>query len=334
MSSKRIVAKEWKRKRNQQRLIFKLSALAVCLLIVAGISFLVWDSWSRSFVMTFEGNRISTNEARYFHMGGIMGTPQEHAVDELATFLLLEQAAQRHGVALTAQEREEIAEEVEGTRGFLNMFGVNIDRLSDERMTDFLSQDLITERLADIYAAHIEVDEEELDNAFFSYTIFQRHEFVEMDLIVFEAATMDTAMAAFDELIATASIEEMEEIILRHTIFGEQALDVELDSLDIPGMEVQRLSLGQLAMDHTINPSIIMGLAGLQEGQVFEPVMIGESIVVFVAESVTEPPMDELEADFRSSFISDRRIEAFTDVVQEWRENADIQLNQRGINSI
>jgi hypothetical protein len=55
---------------------------------------------------------------------------------------------------------------------------------------------------------------------------------------------------------------------------------------------------------------------------------------VFVAESVTEPPADQLEEDFRRSYISDLRIQSFLGTLAEWREEADIQFNQRGINGL
>ena len=333
MSSKRAAAREWKRKRNQQKMVFRLSVAAVCLIILLGIGYLALDSFNRSFVMTFNGNRIPVAEAQFFFMGGIMGTPREQATADLSMFLLMEEAAARHNVGLTAEERQDLMDEVEERRGLADMFGVSLSRLSDARMADLIGMDTIVNRLAEIYGGHIEVDEEEMTNAFFSFTIFNRDDFIEMDLLIHESMTMDDAVAAFATM-QDASMEEINEIIIENMILNMQLDGVELDETEIAELEVPSLTIQQLASDQSINPGIIMDLANLMEGDVSTPVEIGGRFYVFVVESLTEPPMDEVEADFRERFTQMQRIEAFEEVALEWREAADIQINQRGLDSL
>jgi len=332
MSSKRAVAREWKRKKNQQKLIFRLSVAAVCLLILLGIGYLAFDSFNRSFVMTFEGNRIPTAEAQFFHMGGIMGTPREQAAADLSMFLLMEQAAARHNVGLTSEERQELMEEVQGTRDFLDMFDVSISRLSDTRVAELMGMDIIVNRLAEIYGANVEIDEEELVNALFNHSIFNRHEFIEMDLLIHESSTMDDALAAFAAMQEAENMEEINEIILENATLRAQVTGI--DEVDIEDIEVPRLTIQQLASDQSINPGIIMDLSNLFEGDISTPFEIGGFFYVFVVESMTEPPTEEVEAEFRDSFIQAQRLAAFEEIALEWREAADIQINQRGLDSL
>ena len=334
MSSKRAAAKEWKRKRNQQKMVFRLSVAAICLVILMGIGYLAWDSFNRSYVMTFNGNRIPTAEAQFFFMGGIMGTPREQAAADLSMFLLMEEAATRHNVGLTAEERQELSGEVQETRDFFDMFGVSISRLSDTRITELMGMDLMVNRLAEIYGADVEIDEEEIVNALFNYTIFNRHEFIEMDLLIHESSTMEDAINAFGTMQEADSMEEINEIILENIALRRQITGIEPDENEDTEVEMPRLTIQQLASDQSINPGIIMDLAGLFEGDVSSPVEIGGLFYVFVVESMTEPPMEEVEADFRERFAHHQRVSAFEEIALEWREAADIEINQRGLDSL
>jgi len=330
MSSKRAAAREWKRKRNQQKMVFRLSVAAVCLVILLGIGYLAFDSFNRSFVMTFEGRRIPTQEAQFFFMGGIMGTPREQATVDLTMFLLLEEAAARHNVGLTTEERQDLLAEVDGTRDFLNMFGVSLSRLSDARVAELMGMDILVERLAEIYAGDIEIDEEEFTSAFFSYSIFNRHEFVDMNLLIHESYTMDDAVLAFAAMQEAASAEEINQIIINNVITRGLITDEE----EIATIEAPMLTIQQLGQEPNIDPNIIMELVSLAEGDISMPFEVEGFFYVFVVESVTEPPMDEVEAGFRAAYIQHERISAFEEIVIEWRDAADVRHNQRGIDSL
>ena len=331
MSSKRVAAREWKRKRNQRKMIIKLAALAVCLVIVAGLGYLGWDSWSRSTVMTFNGHRIPTSDAQFFYMGGITGMPKEQAAEDLVTYLLIEEAAARNNVSLTAEDRAELADDVDGTRNFFDMFGISIPRVSDDRLADFIGQELLIERLAAIYVPNVEIDDDEFSTAFFNYQIFHRHEFVDMDLMFFETQSFESALNVRESLLAADTLEEKEEIIIIADIFGDVGEDFELHNIDIPDAEVNRITLAEISgIEHTI----LMNLASLHPGNVSDPFEIEGMIYVFVVESLSEPPLDELEVRFRDELINERRMDAFEYILSGWRDNADVQFNQRGINSI
>jgi hypothetical protein len=76
-----------------------------------------------------------------------------------------------------------------------------------------------------------------------------------------------------------------------------------------------------------------MNVASMMAGQVSEVFEIEGSYVVLVVGSVTEMPMEELREQFRENYIRQLQLGIFTEIVEGWRESADIQLNQRAINA-
>jgi len=333
MSKKRIEAKEWKRKKNQQKAIGRSIVVGICLLIVAGIGYMVWDNWNRGFIMVFEGERIPTSDLSWFFAGGMWGRPAYSAAEELANFLLIQQAAERHNVALTAEEREELLEDAEGTMQFLAMNGIPMEGVTLERMVDFMGERLLMERLMDIYAADVQVDETEFYDAFLSFTVMNRHEFVEMGFMLYESMSIEQATFVQDELQAAADLNEMEQIILR-----EMLIDGGMDMGDFGDFEpgdfavvVDRVNISELQW--SVDPMILMSLSNLMEGEVSEPFEIEGGYFIFVVESVHEPPIEEVQEQFRNDYIREIQFDIFTDIVEGWRESADIQINQRAVNA-
>jgi len=64
--NKRAKAREWKKQKRRQRLIFRLSVVGICILAVLGIAYIGWDMWSRTYVMTFNGNQYQPGSYGYF----------------------------------------------------------------------------------------------------------------------------------------------------------------------------------------------------------------------------------------------------------------------------
>jgi len=337
MSKKRIEAREWKRKKSQKKMVGRSVIAGLCLLIVAGIGFMVWDNWNRGFIMVFEGERIPTSDLSWFFAGGMWGRPADSAAEELANFLLIERAAERHNVALTAEEREELLEDAQGTMEFLDMQGVPMQGVTLERMVDFMGEQLLTERLMDIYAPDVEVDETEFLNDFLSFTITNRHEFVQMNFMLLESHSFEEATLAQDELQAASSLEEMEQIIIQNMLFGAGGgIDLgdlgDFGDIDIGfDMDADRVALSDLQW--AVDQMTMMSLSNMMEGQVSEPIEIDGGYYVFVAEFVNEPPMDEVQERFRSNYIRNMQFERFSEIVDSWRESANIQINQRAVNA-
>ena len=324
--SKRAAAREWKRKRKQQQMIFRLAVVGVCVLAVLGICYIAWDMWSRTYVMTFEGQRIGTADLRFFSAfaDGTMD-PREQALDQLTRFLVIEQAAQQHGIGLTAEEQAELADNAAEMRAMFEMFEMPLGGISDERMAAFMSMDVLSERLLDVYAPYYTVDEAAFASEAAEFVDMFRTQFVEMEFRYTFANNAIEANEIYSELFF-AEPEEYDDIIMRHM---QAATGFDPEELWVP-----TISLAELRDEFGISQSVANFLTTLAVGEISEPVQIDEdTFLILVVDFVAIPTDDEIIEIYREQYIMNARMDIFSEAMQERYEAADIQINQRGVNA-
>jgi len=317
MSSKRVAAREWKRKRKQQQQVSKLIIAAICVVVLAGIGYIGWDMWSRTYVMTFENQRIGTAYMRYFSaFNNWMGDPHEQALDNLTQFLLIEQAARRNNIVLTAEELEDAAEHQEAVREHLEMMGISVSGLSNDRLRELSYWNVFTERLIDLYSADLVIDEDDFEEAFQAFLTWSRSDFMEMDFKYHHFSNMDDAFATWGEFLAVESADEIDEIILR-------------DLHEIP-----TISLAEMRQDPTFAQVNFSSLTELGVGEFSEPIPVGEDeFFIFIVESAEMTPEEEIAEVYREEYIRDQQVQIIIDLLEQWEEAADIRINQKGVNA-
>lgn len=300
-TSKRATAREWKRKKRQQRMIGRLCAAAAILVVILGIGYIGWDMWSRTFVMTFEGQRIATSDMQFFTLfaDGTMD-PREQAMEQLTNFLLIEAAAHRNNIVLSDEEQSLAEEQAVEILELFEMFGLARPNVSDQRATEFIAMDFYSEQLMEIYTAGFTVDESAFDAALSEFLTFSRSDFIEMELRVLDAFTQEEA--------AGFVYEDFEE--------GFPA------------------TLTEIRQNQVISQWDIEYLTTLPVGYISEPIQVDEeTFFVFHVDSIEVPTDEEISDIFRESYEMHERWSMFSDVVDEWREATDIQINQRGVNA-
>jgi len=317
MSSKRVAAREWKRKRKQQQRVSKLIIAAICVVVIAGIGYIGWDMWSRTYVMTFENQRIGTAYMRYFSaFNNWMGDPHEQALDNLTQFLLIEQAARRNNIVLTAEELEDAAEHQEAVQEHLEMMGISVSGLSNDRLRELSYWNVFTERLIDLYSADLVIDEDDFEEAFQTFLTWSRSDFMEMDFKYHHFSNMDDAFATWGEFFAVESPDEIDEIILR-------------DLHEIP-----TISLAEMRQDPTFAQVNFSSLTELGVGEFSEPIPVGEDeFFIFIVESAEMTPEEEIAEVYREEYIRDQQVQIIIDLLEQWEEAADIRINQKGVNA-
>jgi hypothetical protein len=254
--------------------------------------------------------------------------PRGQALNQLIQFLLIDQAAQRNNLALTVQERSELAGEAVEMMEFYEMIGMTPPNISNERVAEFMSVEILAERLMDIYTSDLVIDEEDLEHAFLSHLLFNRADFVQMELKFIEVFAMEDSLQLVEELTA-AGPEGIDGIIMREMLANNPWMEeLEDDELEIP-----TVWLHDLRQDPEFDPMVLMQLASLEEGEVSEPMLLGHDFVIFIANSVEVPPEEEIEAVFREQFIQQQREMMFFQVLGEWHDAADIRINERGVNA-
>lgn len=327
MANKRAVAREWKRKKRQQRLISRLVVVGVCVLVAIGAGYVAWDMWSRTYVMTFEGQRIPTNDMRFLTLfsEGQMD-PRMESLERLTQFLLLDQAARRHNIALTVEERAEVEETTVEMIGLYEMFGIDVPSIPNERMVDFMGMEILAERLMDLYVPGVEIDETEFLHTFLEYLAFNRINHAEMDFRIHISDSDHAAWTTWDDLHAVDP-EEWDDVLLR-----EMSLAT---GFDIADLEVQRVTLSELREEQHFDWAVVERAFTIAEGEFSEPIQVApETWLIFIADSFYSPSDYEIQESFRERFEIHQRLMEFSGIMQSWREAADIRVNPRGINAV
>ena len=326
MSSKRVAAREWKRKRKQQKQATKLAIAGVCVLAIAIIGYIGWDLWSRTYVMTFEGQRISTADMRDFMTAGAEGVdPRAQALEGLTQFLLINQAAHQNNIALTAEDWAGIEANITQMREMYEAFGMDMPDISDERMTELMSMEILSERLMDIYTADFEIDEADFEEALIQYLTFNRADHVDMNFRYHISDSMIAARIAQDDLFAVGP-DGFDEIIIR-----DMALVTGQDEADI---EVPTITLAELRQVADISFTAVNDIISLEAGQLSDPIQLDENTyMVLIVDFVNIPADEEIEEIFLEQYTRQQRVMIFSDIVEGWREVADIRINQRGVNA-
>ena len=327
MSSKRLAAKEWKRKRNRQKLIFRMSVIGVCILALIGVGYIAWDMHSRTYVMVFEGQRIPTSDMHYFTLLDIVEErhrPASDRADHLAYFLVLNQRAQQHNLSLTYEDWHIAAANVEQMRQWGEVFGISLADISDARLHELSSMHMLINMLTELYTPDFEINEEDFLNALGSHMFFERAEFVEMDFRFHISLHLDEAESVRTELVA-ADPADIDDVLLRAMREAGMMLEGEIE-------DVERITMADMRM-MGLDQFVLMELANLQEGDISEPLEMDGVYVIFIVDSKFEPTPEVVESNFRERFTWEQRTEIFVDLLETWREEADIRMNPRGINA-
>jgi hypothetical protein len=152
-----------RQKRSKQRAF--TAFLAVAVLIMAGLlAYAIWDNIDRRTIMTFEGTNIATTDFRFFHMlQPDLEIAREESMEALIGTLAILERAERSNITLTAAQRAELLEEAAGLREQMNWQQPGaLNFISNDRIADFFSVDLLLDELMEVYVTDYEVDEAEL----------------------------------------------------------------------------------------------------------------------------------------------------------------------------
>ena len=150
-----------------------------------------------------------------------------------------------------------------------------------------------------------------------------------MEFRFVSASTWDRAYEATLELSA-AEPEDFNDIIIRHLVenFGDVLVDFEEEDFVAHTLTLEELR------EEGVARWILNDIALMEVGQVSEPVELdGHEFLVFIVDSKESIPVNLVREEFREQHILQQQYREFSALVMQWREAADIQFNERGINS-
>jgi hypothetical protein len=322
IKNRKTANKEIERQKKQRRRLAAFIAVVASCIVVAAISWVVWDVQSRGWILRFEGSRISTNELRFFLNDD---TPQgkRAALDMLIENLTLIHRAEMHGVQLTD-------EEMEMWSAWITMqMGDELHFISAERLSEFYSAGFgeVWERLLDIYIPEymVFVDEYTFEADFAEHLEESWDMYLQMDLKYLLIDDFETAEAVHAQLLAGEitfddairehnqwySEEEGITTMPLHTLIQEAMLDIEQSEA------IMQLQPGEVA-------DII------EWGAEFDML----SYLLVYAETREEPDENEIRVEFRNRHIMTERNRMMVSLVPQWVAQANYTVNQRALNNV
>lgn len=311
MSSKRAKAREWKQKQQQVRRIWIGGGIAAGVIILVLIGLFVLDLNNQGYIAVFDGKKISVEDLKFMRLFTTSEeTDKADAMDQLATFLVIEKAAKDAGVVLTAEEEAEAASYSEGILSYFSAYALDTPNLSNKRLTELMSLNFYYDRLLDINTADYVVDEADFATALADYKENKKIEYIDTQLKYLFTEDQETAEAALNAINDGMPIDEA---IATFSVYYDEAYGVELIGL----------------RDLNLDEEKVTEIMALEAGDMTGVYDLDGTYVLFFVDSITIPTDEELHDSYREQYIDQKKNEAFEPILTAWKDSADIKVNQR-----
>jgi len=303
---------EIERKKKALRTRHTLSLLGVVLVIVIAIAWVIWDSQSRSWIMNFEGDRISIADAQFmvasYSMFGEMDGLVDMAMDELIDTLIVLRRGEQHGVGITPEEHAEMTENMAGQLGWMG-----IDFIHPARAGELMSMGGVQTRLMDIYVPNYTPDPAEFQQALANYIADNAENYANFEV---KFAVTDTNEDAINVWSLVSETENFDDLIREHSVFYDEEFGI------------QTLDARQFAEDLMLGDEDTNIIMNLQNGEA-HIVQFDEQFIVLYMYDRSEANPVVMEASFYTNFTNTRRHEEFRALRDAWRLEANYTINQR-----
>ena len=327
MQSRKKQNLEVERKIKRQKKTYAAVFAAICLAVVIVMGWVVWDTQNRRFIMTFNGERISTGDFRFISV--LNQTPineftRNEILEELKTLLTVMQMAERYDVGFTPEEqvaneetgafwREMLEQGAPGALGFID----------DRRIGEFVGlQGQVVPRLIDLLISDDDVEEEFDDEAFREELEWHIEWLIEEGSEVYvKYLALDPEDDSVDADLELSAHEEIDfdDIASRHCVLGTGLDPIRID---------------EFAAEFGVH--IDEWFAGLPVGQPSSRLHGTDYIFFFYVYDRVEPELDldEVEREFREDFELNIRATIFFERLPEWVAQAEYELNHRVFDTI
>ena len=308
---------EIERQKKQKHHMQMGMVVAVVLVIVLALAWVVWDSQSRRWIMTFDGERVAAADLRFmmdtFGMFGDAEDVKDMAMDELMNTLTILNRGERHGVGLTDEERAVLVGEVEMQLQWMNAYYITADRVAELFGTNHVSG-----RLMDIYVPDYTPDPIE-----FAQALMEHIEDNAANYESFEAkfVVMDDPIEAARIFMLADEVDDFDDLIREYSIYYDEEWGI------------QTVDVRELISDFWLDEEESEILMNLQEGEL-HMIQADEYFLVLYMYDRSGPDFDLIEENFRESYIVGRRFEIYNELLQTWLNEINYTINQRAYAAI
>ncbi|MCL2373422.1 MAG: hypothetical protein FWC78_08500 [Defluviitaleaceae bacterium] len=324
MQNRKQRNREIEKQLKQRRRMSAVISIAVLLVIVAAISWVVWDTQNRQWIMRFEGERIENTDFLFFRdsamqqADGDIDLANQMAMDDLLHTLTVLHHGDRLGVGLTEAERAHFE-----MTAFNWMMEVNmpLDFMPMDRIVDFFGVAPVYQRMAMHYHGDQNIDPDEFEEALDRHILLQGDNLETFDAVIAFLDTMEEALAMFED--QRDFLELVREQCVAYAESGEPFV---LDARGLMFNEAITPDDSEVIGEMQTGDRHIVHLPGFEEDD-------GQFIVIYIQER-SFPSREEISESFRDSFILEAAIIEFSDLFESWVENADYRVNDRALRSL
>lgn len=294
-----------------------LIGLAAVVLAGAGtFGYMKYDAYSKSYGLTFEGVKYSIEDVKlYMLFQGGDEKAAENAVSALTDSLIINKAAKDQGIELNEQEKFAISDNAKNLRDSVAGQGMTMPEISDERLYDIIAAQTYFGKLMQNKTAEFKVDPAEYKKDYDSYLANNKQDYMEVKM----------------KYILTNSAEDAEKA--RAAVVGGLAVDkaVKQFSIDYNPVDGARVvDLKTLGLPPEISDEIF----NLEADGVSKVHDLSGVFGIFVVQSKSTPPQDQIESSFKNQYTQNKVFELMKSDIDKWREEADIQVNQKAIDAL
>jgi hypothetical protein len=321
IKNRKVRNKEIERQKKSRSRLFAGIAVLALVVFVAAVSWVVWDTQNRNWILRFEGERIHTNEFRLF-MGGDSPEARQGALDALIERLTLIHRAEQYGAGLSDEEREFWG-------WFVEMQWGENPLASSERIGELTAAVMgeIWERLMDIYVPEmfVMIDEDQLAVDLAEYKEANFTNYLKLDLMYVIFEDREEAEAAHARILAGEA--DFYEIFREYTPWYEEDMDLDAGIMTVHNF-IEEAMLGPVDSEM---------LLALQAGEISGLIEWGadfglENYLLVYAVEREEPNEDEIARSFREGHILSERNRMLLGLVPQWIEQASFTVNTRALN--
>ncbi|MDR0271808.1 MAG: hypothetical protein LBI27_00625 [Clostridiales bacterium] len=311
-------------KRKKQKIFTAVLAGCIAALVFV-LGYTVWDIQDRRNIMTFQGTSIATGDFRYFY--DFMESGRNEAMRELQKTLVVLEHGVQNGIELTSDELSDASQNAADMRDFMSQMGMNY--ISERRIAEFSSVENVANRLMDMFVPELEiVADEEAMEAF----IEENMEDImagsnDMNLKYIASATYNDVYDAFSTL--RNSGETFDELIEEFHIFYDPEVGIETIELwEFLETVTQWQHYGELlALEEPGDFTEVLELDGMY--------FIAQLHELAFSQERFEENVEYMRSMYSGNLETEelnRRQEVFSEMIDEWINEANFIINNRAFN--
>jgi len=319
MSNKKRNQEIERSKKQKRRLSVGIGVLIV-LAICAGIAWFAISVYQRSWIMTFEGERIPTNEYRFMLAQSQQnefwlepGEMAESAMSNLLQTLTIIHHANNLGLGMTNEERDAALDQLQGNQIIPN-----------RRWAEFQSVGFMVDRLFDHHVPELALNAADFQEEIAEYIETRRPFYNETEYMYI---VHDDINVILEVLMAIDNDENAD--------FGSLALIHCMEQSGDDEFAVDEPTLLPLSVfEQILEPFGLEQVMELQPGGISELIMFGESFLLVYMHSLVEAQDSEIQESFLENRAMQQRSEQFFEIFEGLMENVEFEFNQRALDAL